>query len=117
MPSHPDRIRRQYADASGHEPSSPGAPSDAFREPLSEVVKYAGWLSKDHVSVTVKADVKALSAALDAGHETSMLLLTLDTNVKRLPSGGIRTMLRKALEDVHAALGRRSLDGVDGAGS
>mgnify|MGYP001228423337 CR=1 FL=1 len=117
MPSHADRVRRHYTDADGREPLSSTEPADAFRRPLSEVAKYAGWLSKDHVSVAVRADVKALSAALDAGHETSLLLMTLGTNVGRLPSGGIRTMLRKALGEVRTALGQRSLDDADGAGS
>ena len=79
--------------------------------------EYAGWLSKNHVSVTVRADVEALSAALDAGHETSLLLMTLSTNVGRLPGGGIRTMLKRALGEVRTALGERSLENGDGAAS
>jgi hypothetical protein len=117
MPSHADRVRRQNTDADGREPFSPTGPAEAFRGPLSEVAKYAGWLAKDHVSVAVRADVKALTAALDAGHETSLLLMTLGTNVGRLPSGGVRTLLRKALAEVRTALGQRSFEGVDGAGS
>jgi len=116
MPSHADQARRHSTEADAREPSPPADP-EAFRGPLSEVVKYAGWLSKNHVSVTVRADVEALSAALDAGHETSLLLLTLSTNVGRLPGGGIRTMLKKALGEVRTALGERSLEAGDGAAS
>ena len=41
----------------------------------------------DHVSVAVRADVQALGAAMDVGNETSLLLLTLDKDIGRLPSG------------------------------
>lgn len=116
MPSHADRVRRHYPDADARE-ASPSTDPEAFRGPLSEVVKYAGWLSKNHVSVTVRADVEALSAALEAGHETSLLLMTLSTNVGRLPGGGIRTMLKKAVAEVRTALGERSLENGDGAAS
>ena len=117
MPSHADRVRRHdYGDADAREPS-PSTDPEAFRGPLSEVVKYAGWLSKNHVSVAVRADVQALSAALDAGHETSQLLLTLSTNVGRLPGGGIRTMLKKAVAEVRSALAERSFDDAEGAAS
>jgi hypothetical protein len=109
MPSHADRVRRHYPEADAREPS-PSADPEAFRGPLSEVVK-------NHVSVTVRADVEALSAALDAGHETSLLMLTLSTNVGRLPGGGIRTMLKRALGEVRTALGERSLENGDGAAS
>ncbi len=116
MPSHSDRVRRHYTEADAREPSPPADP-EAFRRPLSEVSKYAGWLSKNHVSTAVRADVEALSAALDAGHEPSLLLLTLSTNVARLPGGGIRTMLKKAVDEVRSALAERRLDDADGAAS
>jgi hypothetical protein len=34
---------------------------------LSELQKYAGWLAKDHASVAVRADVRALGEAMDTG--------------------------------------------------
>ncbi len=104
MPSHADRVRRHYPDAGSQDVSPSTDPDDVLKQPLSDLERYAGWLSKDHVSVAVRADVKALTAAMDGGHETSLALLTLGTNIGRLPSGGIRTMLRKALGEVRAGL-------------
>lgn len=72
--------------------------------PLSQLERYAGWLGKDQVSVAVRADVKALGAAMDAGGETSSLLFTLDKNVGRLPSGDVRKIVRKALTQIRAVL-------------
>jgi hypothetical protein len=57
------------------------------------------------VSVAVRADVQALGAAMDAGIDTSVLLLTLDKDIGRLPSGDIRKMLRKSLGEIRAMLG------------
>jgi hypothetical protein len=72
--------------------------------PLSQLERYAGWLGKDQVSIAVRADVKALGAAMDAGGETSLLLFTLDKNVGRLPSGDVRKIVRKALTQIRAVL-------------
>ena len=71
---------------------------------LSQLERYAGWLGKDQVSVAVRADVRALGAAMAAGDETSLLLLTLDQNIGRLPSGDLRKIVRKALTQVRAVL-------------
>ena len=104
MPSHADRVRRHYRDAGSQAVSPSTDPDDVLKQPLSDLERYAGWLSKDHVSVAVRADVRALTTAMEGGHETSLALLTLGTNIGRLPSGGIRTMLRKALGEVRAGL-------------
>lgn len=90
---------------------------EALNRPLSELERYAGWLAKDHASVTVRADVHALGAAMDVGDETSLLLLTLDKDIGRLPSGGIRKLLRKALEEIRAVLGQSGADIHDGGES
>jgi hypothetical protein len=92
-------------------------PRDALKRPLSELERYAGWLGKDHVSVAVRADVQALSAAIDVGSETSLLLLTLEKDIGRLPSGDIRKMLRKAAGEVRAVLGPTGIDLHDREGS
>lgn len=78
---------------------------EALTRLLSDLQRYAGWLAKDHASVVVRADVQALGAAFDSGHETSPLLSALVKDVARLPSGGIRTMLRRALGEIHVVLG------------
>ena len=71
---------------------------------LSELQRYAGWLAKDHASVAVRADVRALGDAMDAGSETAPWLLVLDKDIGRLPSGGIRKMLRRALVEIRPRL-------------
>jgi hypothetical protein len=80
-------------------------PREALRRPLSELERYAGWLARDHVSAAVRADVQALGAAMDVGNETSLLLLTLDKDIGRLPSGDVRKLLRKASGEIRAVLG------------
>ena len=116
MPSHADRIRRHYNDADPQEEPPLTQRREALKRPLSELERYAGWLAKDHVSVAVRADVQALGAAVDVGNETSLLLLTLDKDLGRLPSGDVRKMLRKALGEIRAVLGP-SVDAHDGEGS
>ena len=88
---------------------------EALTAPLSQLQRYAGWLGKDQVSVAVRADVKALGAAMNAGGETSLLLLTLDTNVGRLPSGDVRKIVRKALIEIRAVLEPSEIDPYDNA--
>jgi hypothetical protein len=86
---------------------------EALTGPLSQLERYAGWLGKDQVSVAVRADVKALSAAMDTGGETSLLLLTLDQNIGRLPSGDVRKIVRKALIEIRAVLEPSEIDPYD----
>ena len=83
----------------------PTALPEALQRPLYELDRYAGWLAKGRVSVAVRADVQALGAAMDAGSDTSLLLLTLDKDIGRLPSGDIRKMLRKSLGEIRVVLG------------
>lgn len=78
--------------------------AEALTRLVSNLQRYAGWLAKDHASVVVRADVRALDAAMDTGHELSRLVLTLDEDLRRLPSGSVRTMLRKALGEIRAVL-------------
>ena len=89
-------------------------PHEALTRPLSELERYAGWLGKDHVSVAVRADVHALGAAMDVGNETSLLLLTLDKDIGRLPSGDLRKILRKALREIRVVLWPNGIDAEDG---
>jgi hypothetical protein len=91
-------------------------PREALTRPLFDLARYAGWLAKDHVSVAVRADVHALEAAIDVGNETSLLLLTLDKDIRRLPSGDIRKMLRKALGEIRGVLGPSGRDVHGGGG-
>jgi hypothetical protein len=90
-------------------PSDAIQPHEALKRPFLELERYAGWLAKSHVSVAVRADVQALGAAMNVGHETSLLLLTLDKDIGRLPSGDVRKMLRKALGEIRAVLAPRDV--------
>ena len=85
-------------------PASHGVAADALARPFSQLERYAGWLARDHVSVAVRADVQALGAAMNVGHDTSLELLKLDQDINRMPSGDIRKMLRKALLEIRGAL-------------
>jgi len=81
---------------------------------LSELQRYAGWLAKDHASVAVRADVRALGEAMDTGSETAPWLLVLDKDIERLPSGGIRKMLRRALVEIRPRLEPIGIDASEG---
>ena len=77
---------------------------DTAGQLLSALQRYAGWLSKDHVSVAVRADVRALGEAMDTGTDTLDCLQTLDKDLDRLVSGGVRKMLRRVLGEMRAEL-------------
>jgi hypothetical protein len=117
MPSHAGRVRRHCKNANPQEEAPLTQPREALKCSLSQLERYAGWLAKDYVSVAVRADVHALGAAMDVGSDTSLLLLTLDKDIGRLPSGDIREMLRKAVGDIRAVLRPSGIDVHDGAGS
>jgi hypothetical protein len=84
-------------------------------EPLASLFvtlrRYAGWLDRGRPSATVRSSVDALVTAVDAGEDTSQLVQTLEDDIARLPSGGVRKMLRttaggvRRLLDTHAAPG------------
>ena len=105
MPSDADRVRRHSEEAPPVTESR-----EAVSRPLSDLARYAGWLARDHVSVAVRAGAHALTAAIDAGADTSQLLLTLHTDVGRLPGGDLRKMLRKALAEIRVALAPGGID-------
>jgi len=84
---------------------------------MSELERYSGWLARDHVSVAVRADVQALGAAMIVGNETSLLLLTLDKDIGRLPSGDLRKMLRRAAGEIRTALGPSGIDAQNREGA
>jgi len=117
MPSHADRVRRHYREADSTGEPHLTAPREALTQLLSELERYAGWLAKDHVSVVVRADVQALAAAIGAGCETSLPLLTLDKDIGRLPSGSVRKMLRKSLGEIRAGLEPSGIEVPAGQGS
>lgn len=96
------------------DPCTGDADAEALKRLLSELQRYAGWLAKDHASVAVRGDVQALGAAMDTGNETSLLLQALDKDIGRLPSGGLRKMLRRALGEIRAVLDPTGIDAEKG---
>ena len=70
--------------------------AEALKPLYDRLQRYAGWLSRERTSVTVRADVEALAAAINTCGDPLPLLHALETNIARLPSGAMRTMVRKA---------------------
>ena len=105
MASHADGSGVTTSDAESREELPLTQRPEALQRPWAELERYAGWLAKDHVSVVVRADVQALGAAIDAGNDTSVLLLdTREEHRRGCPSGDLRKMLRKALGEIRAVL-------------
>lgn len=103
MTSHADAVRLDFGTANPRQPLVEEC-REELKRPLAQLARYAGWLARDHVSTAVRADVQALEAAFDAGDETALLLLTLDKDLGRLPSGDVRKMLRKASREIQVVL-------------
>ena len=95
-------------------PSPQETNAEALGRLLSELQRYSGWLAKDHASVAVRADVRALAEAMDAGSETASWLMVLDKDVERLPSGGIRKMLRRVMGELRPMLDPGEIDLLKG---
>jgi hypothetical protein len=83
---------------------SADAGDDPRKRHLSDLQRYAGWLSKDHVSVVVRAESQALGVSMDQGSDPSSSLEALDKDIRRLPSGGLRKMLRRTVAELRAVL-------------
>jgi len=81
----------------------PGS-AQAVQQLYDSLQRYAGWLNRERTSATVRADVQALGAALDASADPMALLQALDTDLARLPGGELRKMLRTAAGKIRRAL-------------
>jgi hypothetical protein len=78
--------------------------AEALKPLYDRLQRYAGWLDRERTSVTVRADVEALGAALNTCADPLPLLQALDTNIARLPSGATRRMLRVAASEMRRVL-------------
>ena len=78
--------------------------TEALQPLCDRLQRYAGWLDRERTSVMVRADVKALGAAINTCADLLPLLQALDTNIARLPSGAMRKMLRVAASEMRRAL-------------
>jgi hypothetical protein len=83
---------------------TPGS-AEALKQLYDTLQRYAGWLDRERPSVMVRADVRALGAAMGTCADPAPLLQSLDTNIARLPGGEIRKMLRLAARQMRLALG------------
>jgi hypothetical protein len=81
----------------------PGS-AEALKPLYDTLHRYAGWLDRERPSAMVRADVRALGVALENCTDPSPLLQSLDVNIARLPSGGIRKMLRVTADQLRRAL-------------
>ena len=82
---------------------SPGC-AEALKPLYDTLQRYAGWLDRERTSVMVRADVEALGEAIDTCADPLPLLHALETNIARLRSGAMRTMLRVAASEMRHAL-------------
>ena len=82
---------------------SPGC-AEALKPLYDTLQRYAGWLDRARMSVMVRADVEALGTAINTCADPWPLLHALDTNIARLPSGELRTLLRVAASEMRRAL-------------
>lgn len=79
---------------------------DTLKELYGTLQRYAGWLDRERASVMVRADVQALGIAIDTRADPTPQLQTLDTNIARLPSGGMRKILRVTAGQMRLALAK-----------
>jgi hypothetical protein len=68
--------------------------------------RYAGWLDRQHSSTAVRADLNALTTAMncDTDADAGPLLLALDNSLARLPSGAVRNLLRSTAKQLRSAI-------------
>ena len=76
---------------------------DTLKALCDALHRYAGWLDRERPSVAVRADVHALGIAIDTRADPIPLLETLDADLARLPSGGLRKMLRAESKKLRSA--------------
>jgi hypothetical protein len=74
-------------------------------KPLYDTLqRYAGWLDRERPSVTVRADVEALGAAIETRADLAPLLQALDASIARLRGGELRKILRVTAGQMRRAL-------------
>jgi hypothetical protein len=78
--------------------------AESLGQLFATLQRYAGWLDRERTCGLVRADVKALGAAIETRADPSSLLQALDANIARLPSGALRKMLRVTAGQVRHAL-------------
>lgn len=85
-------------------PPAGAEPTDVTRRKFQDVEKYAGWLAKGTGPTRVRNGVQALGKAIDGHGDVFASVQALETEIKKLGSGGIARLLRHALQSLRAAL-------------
>ena len=71
---------------------------------LSDLDKYAGWLGRGLEPRRVREDVKALTAEFESGCDMRAAVDTLESDIAKMPSSQVGTLLRKAVRNFRLAL-------------
>ncbi len=79
--------------------------TDAVRQTLWDLERYAGWLAKGFAPSRVRDGVKALGAAIADDGDVVASAQALEVDIDKLGSGGIAKLLRNALRSLRLALG------------
>ena len=78
-------------------------PADVSRI-LNDLGKYAGWLGRGREPTRVREDVKVLTAVFESGCDMQEAVDTLETDIGKVPSSHVGTLLRKAVRGLRLAV-------------
>jgi hypothetical protein len=84
-------------------PDGRHAPADV-RGILNNLDKYAGWLGRGIEPRRVREAVKALTAEFERGCAMRAAVDTLESDLGKMPSSQVGTLLRKAVRDFRLAV-------------
>jgi hypothetical protein len=76
------------------------AMSASAAQTLLDLEKYAGWLESGAGPTRVRAGVKALGAAIADEGDVPHCVRSLHIDIAKLGSGGVATLLRRALRKI-----------------
>ena len=89
-------------------PAEAVAPTEGTGEVITRLTnafaRYAGWLGNDQPSNAVRTHAQALGRAVESQADPSTWIILLGDDLKRLPSGEVRKVLRRTLAEISAAL-------------
>lgn len=86
-------------------PSNDVQSTDTVQQSLWNLERYAGWLPKGFAPSRVRDGIKALGGAIAGDGNVFASAQALEEDINKLGSGGIATLLRKALRSLRRALG------------
>jgi hypothetical protein len=86
-------------------PNTQSAPAD-IRGILTNLDKYAGWLGRGPEPTRVREAVKLLTAMFESGCDTRAAADALESDIGRMPSSQVGTLLRKAVRGFRLAVAK-----------